>query len=58
MRICATGTQGMKIQEGLVQVLLQGQGNFHGLLGFTPLILRWLLHREYVSELGFHPSPS
>ena len=44
MRICAGRAQGMKIQEGLVQVLLQGQGSFHGLLGFTPLILRWLLH--------------
>ena len=44
MRICAGRTQGMQIQEGLVQVLLQGQGSFHGLLGFTPFILRRLLH--------------
>ncbi|OBS74666.1 hypothetical protein A6R68_14788 [Neotoma lepida] len=44
MRICASRSQGMKIPEGLVQVLLQGQGSFHGLLGFTPLVLRWLLH--------------
>ena len=44
MRVCAGRTQGMQIQEGLVQVLLQGQGSFHGLLGFTPFILRWLLH--------------
>jgi hypothetical protein len=29
----------MQIQEGLVQVLLQGQGSFHGLLGFTPIHL-------------------
>lgn len=33
----------MKIEESLVQVL-QGQGSFHGLLGFTLLILRRLLH--------------
>ena len=44
MRVCAGRTQGMQIQEGLVQALLQGQGSFHGLLGFTPFILRWLLH--------------
>ena len=44
MRVRAGRTQGMQIQEGLIQVLLQGQGSFHGLLGFTPFILRWLLH--------------
>lgn len=44
MRVCTGRSQGMQIQEGLVQVLLQGQGSFHGLLGFTPFILRWLLH--------------
>ncbi|EDL00664.1 mCG1042745 [Mus musculus] len=44
MRVCAGRTQGMQIQECLVQVLLQGQGSFHGLLGFTPFILSWLLH--------------
>ena len=36
--VCVVGTQGMKSQENLVQVLP------HGLLGFTPLILRWLLY--------------
>ena len=34
----------MKIQQGLIQVLLYEKGGFHGVLGFTPLILRWLLH--------------
>ena len=37
-------TQDMQIQEGLVQVFLHGQGSFHGLLGFTLFILKWLLH--------------
>lgn len=44
MRVYADRTQRMMIQEDLVQVLLQGQGSFHDLLGFIPLILRWLLH--------------
>nr|CAA38248.1 unnamed protein product [synthetic construct] len=44
VRVCAGRAQGVQIQEGLVQVLLQGQGSLHGLQGFTPLILRWLLH--------------
>ena len=36
--------QGVRIQKGLVQVILQENGSFHSVLGFTPLILRWLLH--------------
>jgi hypothetical protein len=35
--------KGMKIQNGLVYALLQGQGIFHGIQGFAPLILRRLL---------------
>ena len=34
----------MQIQQGLIQVLLYEKGSFHSVLGFTPLILRWLLH--------------
>ena len=34
----------MQIQQGLIQVLLYEKGGFHSVLGFTPLILRWLLH--------------
>lgn len=44
MTLYACRIQGMKTQKGLVQVLLQGQVTFHGLLGFTLLILRWPLH--------------
>jgi hypothetical protein len=44
MRVCAGRTQGMQIHESLALVLLQGQGSFHGLLGFTPFILGWFLH--------------
>ncbi|KAL6030130.1 hypothetical protein STEG23_015539 [Scotinomys teguina] len=44
MRICARRSQGVQIREDLVQTLLQGQGSFHGLLGFAPLVLRWLLY--------------
>lgn len=57
MRVGAGRTQGMQIQEGLIQVLLQGQGSFHGLLGFTPFILRWLLHTR-ISSLDYilHPA--
>lgn len=44
MRACVGRTQGMQNQEGLVQVLLEGQGSYHGLLDFTPFILRQLLH--------------
>lgn len=44
MMLYACRIQGMKTQGGLVQVLLQDQGGFHGLLGFSPLILRWPLH--------------
>jgi hypothetical protein len=51
MRVCVGRTQDMQIQEGLVQVFLQGQGSFHGLLGVTPFILGWLLHilEEYMA---------
>ena len=34
----------MQIQQGLIQVLLYEKGSLHSVLGFTPLILRWLLH--------------
>ena len=44
VRVCAGRTQGMQVQKGLVQVLLRENGGFHSVLGFTPLILRWLLH--------------
>ena len=44
MRVCVVRTKGMQIQEGLLQALLQGQCSFHGLLGFPPFTLRWLLH--------------
>ena len=37
MRVCAGRT--LQIQKGLVQVLLQGQGGFHGVRSFTPLLL-------------------
>lgn len=43
MSVYADRTQRMMIQEDLVQGSFQGQSNFDGLLGFTPLILRWLL---------------
>ena len=33
----------MQTQKGPVQVL-QDHGSFHGVQGFTPLILGWLLH--------------
>ena len=46
MRVCAGRSQGMQIQKGLVQGLLQGKGCFHGFLSFTPLILGRLLHRR------------
>ena len=36
--------QAMQIQQGLIQVLLYEKGGFHSVLGFTLLILRWLLH--------------
>lgn len=39
MGVCMGRTQGMQTQKGLVQHLLQKQGGFHGVLGFTPLIL-------------------
>ena len=44
MGVCTGRTQGMQIQKDLVQVLLHVNGGFHSVLGFTPLILRWLLH--------------
>ena len=34
----------MQIQYGQVRVLLYEKGGFHSVLGFTSLILRWLLH--------------
>lgn len=43
MGVCMGRTQGMKIQKGLVQVLLHDHGGFHGILSPTPLILRRLL---------------
>jgi len=45
MGVCAGRTQGMQIQKGLVQALLQNQGSFHGVQGFPPLILGRLLYR-------------
>ena len=40
-------TQGIQIQKGLVQVLLHENGGFRSILGFTPLILGWLLHAGF-----------
>lgn len=34
----------MKISKGLIQVLLQPNGSFHGVLGFTTLILGEFLY--------------
>jgi len=42
--VCAGRTLGMQIQKGLVQILLHENGGFHSILGFSQLILRWLLH--------------
>ena len=56
MRVCAGRTQGTHVQNGLVQVLLQLHGSFHGILSSTPLILgRSLLHpgTECVHPTGF-----
>ena len=36
--VCSGRTQGMQIQKGLVQVLLQENGSFRSILGFAPLI--------------------
>lgn len=44
MRVCASRSQGVKFQMGLVQFLLQAQEGFQGILGFAPLILGWLLY--------------
>ena len=44
MGVSAGRSQAMQIQQGLIQVLLYEKGGFHSVLGFTPLILRWLLH--------------
>ena len=44
MGVSAGRSQAMQIQQGLIQVLLYKKGGFHSVLGFTPLILRWLLH--------------
>ena len=35
LRGCAGKMQGMQMQKCLVQILLQGQGGFHGVLSFT-----------------------
>lgn len=45
MGIRAGRTQGMQIQKGLVQALLQKQGGFHGVQGLPPLILGRFLYR-------------
>ena len=42
--VCVGRTQGMQIQKDLAQVLLQGNGSFHGILSGTPLILGRLHH--------------
>ena len=34
----------MQIQKGQIRVLLRENDSFHSILGFTPLILRRLLH--------------
>ena len=44
--VSAGRSQAMQIQQGLIQVLLYEKGGFHSILGFTPLILRWLLYRK------------
>ena len=44
MGVSAGRGQAMQIQQGLIQVLLYEKGGFHSVLGFTLLILRWLLH--------------
>ena len=44
MGVCTGKTQATQIQKGLVQILLYEKGNIHSIRGFTPLILRWLLH--------------
>ena len=44
MGVSAGRSQAMQIQQGLIQVLLYEKGGLHSVLGFTPLILRWLLH--------------
>ena len=44
MGVSAGRSQAMQIQQGLIQVLLYEKGGFHSVLGFTLLILRWLLH--------------
>ena len=42
--VCAGRTPGMQLQKGLIQVLLHENGGLHSILGFSRLILRWLLH--------------
>ena len=42
--VSAGRSQAMQIQQGLIQVLLYEKGGFHSVLGFTSVILRWLLH--------------
>ena len=54
MGVCAGRTQGVQIQKALVQVLLQKQGGFHGVQGFTPLILGRLLYRGQRAQDSLH----
>ena len=42
--LCVDRTQGMQIQKGRVQVPRPENAGFHSVLGFTALLLRWLLH--------------
>lgn len=44
MRVCMGKTQGMQIQKGLVQFLLQDHSVSPSVQGFTPPILGQLLH--------------
>ena len=48
--VCAGRTQATQIQKGLVQVLFYEKGSFHSTLGFTPLILKWLLQVQKEGE--------
>ena len=48
--VSAGRSQAMQIQQGLIHVLLHEKGGFHSILGFTPLILRWLLHVQEEGE--------
>lgn len=57
MKVCVGRTQGMKFQKGLVQVLLQTQGGFQGILGFAPLILGRLLQERQRIQTSRHRPP-